>query len=85
MAPCSARWRSRWWIFRPRLAIVAASYLQSARERYDVPVQQLMLVVALTYAFSAVSALLLPHARRLRLFAIAQIGFDEVPGRRCRR
>jgi transcriptional regulator with PAS, ATPase and Fis domain len=60
------------------LAIVAASYLPSARERYDVPVQQLMLVVALTYAYSAVSALLLPHARRLRLFAFAQIGFDVV-------
>ncbi len=40
------------------------------------PVQQLMLVVAVTYAFSAVSALLLTHARRLRLFALAQIGFD---------
>ena len=60
------------------LAIGAASYLQSARERYDVPVQQLMLAVAVTYAFSAVSALLLPHARRLRLFTYVQIAFDVV-------
>jgi transcriptional regulator with PAS, ATPase and Fis domain len=58
------------------LAIVAVSYLPSARERYDVPVQQLMLAVALTYAFSAVSALLLPHTRRLRAFTYVQIGFD---------
>lgn len=58
------------------LAIVAASYLQSARERYDVPVQQLMLAVAVTYAFSAVSALFLPHARRLRPFTYVQIAFD---------
>jgi transcriptional regulator with PAS, ATPase and Fis domain len=58
------------------LAIVAASYLPTARERYDVPVQQLMLAVAVTYAFSAVSALLLPHTRHLRLFAFAQIAFD---------
>ena len=58
------------------LAIVAASYLPSARERYDVPIQQLMLAVALTYAFSAVSALLLPHTRRLHAFTYVQIGFD---------
>ena len=58
------------------LAIVAASYLQSARERYDVPVQQLMLAVAVTYAVSGVSALLLPQIRRLRAFAVAQIAFD---------
>ena len=76
------RGRLKWFLFGRVavisffLAIVAASYLQSARERYDVPVQQLMLVVALTYAFSAVSALLLPHSRRLRLYAVAQIGFD---------
>ena len=58
------------------LAIVAASYLQSARERYDVPVQALMLAVAVAYAFSAVSALLLPQTRRLRLYAFVQIAFD---------
>ncbi|MFN8642228.1 MAG: sigma 54-interacting transcriptional regulator [Candidatus Binatia bacterium] len=58
------------------LAIIAASYLQTARERYDVPVQQLLLAVAVTYAFSAVSALLVPHARRLRLFTAVQIAFD---------
>ena len=54
------RGRLKWFLFGRVavisffLAIVAASYLQSARERYDVPMQQLMLVVALTYAFSAV-------------------------------
>jgi two-component system response regulator PilR (NtrC family) len=57
-------------------AIVAASYLQSARERYDVPIQQILLAVAATYAFSAVSALMLPHSQRLRRFAFVQIGFD---------
>ena len=58
------------------LAIVAASYLQSARERYDVPVQHLMLAVAVTYAFSALSALFLPRVRQLRLFTYVQIAFD---------
>ncbi|MDX2169217.1 MAG: sigma 54-interacting transcriptional regulator [Deltaproteobacteria bacterium] len=57
-------------------AIVAASYLQSARERYDVPVQQILLAVAATYAFSAVSALMLVHTQRLRRFAFVQIAFD---------
>jgi transcriptional regulator with PAS, ATPase and Fis domain len=59
-------------------AIVAASYLQSARERYDVPIQQILLAVAATYAFSAVSALMLAHSQRLRRFAFVQIAFDVV-------
>ncbi|MBX3023458.1 sigma 54-interacting transcriptional regulator [bacterium] len=58
------------------LAIVAAPYIWSARERYDVPIQNLMLAVAVTYAFSALSALVLPHARRLRLYTYVQIAFD---------
>jgi DNA-binding NtrC family response regulator len=58
------------------LAIVAAPYVWSARERYDVPIQHLMLAVAVTYAFSAVSALLLPHVTRLRHYTYAQISFD---------
>ncbi len=58
------------------LLMVAAAYLQTARERFDVSMQSLLLAVALTYAFSAVSALLLPHARQLSRFAYVQIGFD---------
>jgi len=57
-------------------AIVAGSYLQSAGERYDVPVQHILLVVAITYAFSAISALLLVHSRRLERFARLQIAYD---------
>jgi len=56
--------------------IVATSYLRVARERYDVPIQQILLAVAVTYAFSAVSALVLPHTRHLHRFALAQIAFD---------
>jgi len=57
-------------------AIVAASYLYSPRERYDVAIQHILLAVAVTYAFSAVSALLLAHTRTLRRFTFVQIAFD---------
>ncbi|MEO8604943.1 MAG: sigma 54-interacting transcriptional regulator [bacterium] len=57
-------------------AIVAVSYLQTVRERYDVPISQILLAVAVTYAFSAVSALMLAHSRHLRRFTYAQIAFD---------
>ena len=56
--------------------IVAVSYLQTVRERYDVPIQHILLAVAVTYAFSAVSALMLPHSRHLRRFSYAQIAYD---------
>ena len=58
------------------LGMVAIAYLPSARERFDVPVSNLLFVVATTYAVSALSAILLPHLRRLGGFTYAQIAFD---------
>ena len=46
------------------LVMVAIAYLRTARERFDVPVDELLLIVVATYAFSALSAMLLPHLRR---------------------
>ena len=60
------------------LAMVAVAYLSTARERFDVPVDELLRIVAATYAFSALSALLLPHLRRPGAFAYVQIAFDIV-------
>ena len=59
------------------LAMVAIAYLGSAAEDFDVPVDDLLLVVAAAYAFSALSAILLPHLRRTAAaFAYLQIAFD---------
>ena len=58
------------------LVMVAVAYLRTARERFDVPVSDLLQVVAATYAFSALSAMLIPHLRRPGAFAYVQIAFD---------
>jgi PAS domain S-box-containing protein len=58
------------------LGMVAFSYLRSGEERYVISVNRLLLAVALTYAFSAVSALVLPRSRRLDLFTHVQVAFD---------
>jgi sigma-54 dependent transcriptional regulator, flagellar regulatory protein len=58
------------------LAMVGVAYLGSGRERFDVPVDDLLLVVVATYAFSALSAMLLPYLRRAAAFAYVQIAFD---------
>jgi two-component system response regulator PilR (NtrC family) len=58
------------------LGIVAMSYLSSGRERYDVPTQHIMLALALTYGFSGLSAILLPHLQRLQAFTCVQTVYD---------
>jgi two-component system sensor histidine kinase PilS (NtrC family) len=58
------------------LAMVGIAYLRTARERFDVPMDDLLRVVAAAYAFSALSAMLLPHLRRPAAFAYVQIAFD---------
>jgi transcriptional regulator with PAS, ATPase and Fis domain len=58
------------------LAMVAMAYLRTARERFDVPIDDLLRVVVATYAFSAGSALLVPHLRRPNAFTYVQIAFD---------
>jgi hypothetical protein len=58
------------------LVMVAIAYLRTARERFDVPVDDLLRIVAATYAFSALSAMLLPHLRRPAAFAYVQLAFD---------
>ena len=55
------------------LAMVAIAYLGSAGEDFDVPVDDLLLVVAAAYAFSALSAILLPHLRRTAAAAMTII------------
>jgi PAS domain S-box-containing protein len=58
------------------LGMVAIAYLRTATERFDVPMNDLLRVVAATYAFSALSAIVLPHLRRPAAFAYVQIAFD---------
>jgi two-component system sensor histidine kinase PilS (NtrC family) len=58
------------------LVMVAIAYLRTQRERFDVPVDDLLRIVAATYAFSALSAMLLPHLRRPAAFAYVQLAFD---------
>ncbi len=60
------------------LAMVAIAYLRTAREHFDVPIDDLLLVVTATYAVSALSAILLPHLRRPAAFAYVQLAFDVV-------
>jgi two-component system, NtrC family, response regulator PilR len=58
------------------LAMVAIAYLGSGRDRFDVPIDHLLFVVAATYAFSALSAILLPNLGRPAAFAYIQLAFD---------
>ena len=58
------------------LGMVAFSYLRSGEERYVISVNRLLFAIVLTYAFSMVSALLLPRLRRLDLFTHVQVAFD---------
>jgi two-component system, NtrC family, response regulator PilR len=58
------------------LAMVAIAYLGSGRDRFDVPIDRLLFVVAATYAFSALSAILLPNLGRPAAFAYIQLAFD---------
>ncbi len=58
------------------LAMVAIVYLGSGRDRFDVPIDRLLFVVAVTYAFSALSAMMLPSLARPAAFAYIQIAFD---------
>jgi transcriptional regulator with PAS, ATPase and Fis domain len=58
------------------LAMVAIVYLGSGRDRFDVPIDRLLFVVAVTYAFSALSAIMLPSLGRPAAFAYIQIAFD---------
>jgi PAS domain-containing protein len=58
------------------LAMVAIAYLGSGGQHFDVPVDDLLLVVVATYAVSALSAMLLPYLRRAAAFAYVQIAFD---------
>ncbi|MGE3497480.1 MAG: sigma-54 interaction domain-containing protein [Candidatus Binatia bacterium] len=55
-------------------AIVAAAVLGGAHGRAET--EHILLVVAVTYAVSGVSALLLPRIRRLRGFTLGQVAFD---------
>ncbi len=59
------------------LGMVAFSYLRSG-DTYDVSANQLLLTIAATYAFSMVSAILLPHTKRLHLFTYVQVFFDVI-------
>jgi transcriptional regulator with PAS, ATPase and Fis domain len=76
------RQRLKWFLFGRViviscfLGVVAVSYLQTGEERYLVSVNQLLLTIAVTYAFSIVSALLLLRTRRLDLFARVQVAYD---------
>jgi transcriptional regulator with PAS, ATPase and Fis domain len=56
------------------LAMVAAASLRSGR--FDVPADQLLVAVIAIYAFSALSAILVPHLRHPAAFAYLQIAFD---------
>jgi len=58
------------------LGVVGALLLHSGEDGYVVPVQHLLLFIAATYAFSMVSALVLPRTTHLRGFAHIQIAFD---------
>jgi transcriptional regulator with PAS, ATPase and Fis domain len=60
------------------LAMVALASLRATGERFDVPLDDLLGIVAATYAFSALSAMLLPHLRRPAAFAYVQLAFDVV-------
>ncbi|MGH7786248.1 MAG: sigma 54-interacting transcriptional regulator, partial [Candidatus Binatia bacterium] len=81
MASDEMRWRLKWFllgrvaVISTFLGMLAASYLSNG-EGYDGLVDQIFLVVAATYAFSGISAILVPHLRRLDAFTFVQTVFD---------
>jgi two-component system response regulator PilR (NtrC family) len=76
------RARLTWFLFGRVLIIscflgtVALFYLRQGEESYAVPVNRLLLIIAGTYGFSMVSAILLRRVKRLAGFSHAQIAFD---------
>jgi len=58
------------------LAMVAVASLRVGRDPFDLPLDQLLPIVMVIYAFSALSAILLPHLRRPAAFAYVQIAVD---------
>lgn len=81
-APEELRARLKWFllgrivIISCFLAAVTFLFIRRGDSGYVVPVAHLMLVIAATYGFSAVSALLLPRVRNLTSFSYLQIAFD---------
>ena len=58
------------------LVMVAVASLRAGRDPFDLPLDQLLPIVMVIYAFSALSAILLPHLRRPNAFAYVQIAVD---------
>jgi PAS domain S-box-containing protein len=58
------------------VAMVGIASVWAGRNPFDVPLDRLLLVVAVIYAFSALSAIVLPHLRRPGAFAYVQIAVD---------
>lgn len=76
------RGRLKWFLFgrvaviSGFLGMVALSYLGSGEERYVVSVNRLLFIIAATYAFSMVSALVLARVNHLRRFTYVQVAYD---------
>jgi two-component system, NtrC family, response regulator PilR len=74
--------RLKWFLFGRVVIIscflgtVALLYLRQGEDSYAVPVNRLLFIVAATYAFSVVSAILLRRVSHLNGFAYAQVSFD---------
>src|SRR5262249_2896818 len=56
--------------------MVAVARRRAGRAPFDLPLDQLLPIVMVIYAFSALSAILLPHLRRPNAFAYVQIAVD---------
>jgi transcriptional regulator with PAS, ATPase and Fis domain len=58
------------------LVMVAIASLRAGHDPFDVPLDELLPIVMVVYALSALSAIVLPHLRQPAAFAYAQIAID---------